>query len=121
MRGRGWAAVTVLAVLPVAPPAGSWRAALDLAGGMLPFSVEISQAGSGWTGRLCNGTRCQPLSSVRMRGDSLVLEMADYDATISARLRGDSLTGSYRNVGNRGPRVIPFRAARGRWPVTPAP
>jgi thiol-disulfide isomerase/thioredoxin len=42
--------------------------------------------------------------------------MADYAAAITARLQGDSLTGAYRNVGNRGPRVIPFRAARGRWP-----
>jgi thiol-disulfide isomerase/thioredoxin len=51
----------------------------------------------------------------------VVLEIADYAATISARLEGDSLTGQYRNVGNRGPRLIPFRASRGRWPTTPAP
>jgi thiol-disulfide isomerase/thioredoxin len=37
------------------------------------------------------------------------------------RIAADSLTGVYHNVGNRGPRVIPFRAARGRWPVSPAP
>jgi thiol-disulfide isomerase/thioredoxin len=55
-----------------------------------------------------------------MNGDSLVLEMADYDAAITAVQRGDSLLGFYRNVGNRGPRVIPFRARRGRWPVEPA-
>jgi thiol-disulfide isomerase/thioredoxin len=51
----------------------------------------------------------------------VLLEIADYDATIQARLSGDSLTGAYRNVGNRGPRVIPFRATRGRWPVMHAP
>jgi thiol-disulfide isomerase/thioredoxin len=47
--------------------------------------------------------------------------MADYAATIAARLAGDSLTGTYRNVGNRGPRVIPFRAARGAWPKVQGP
>ncbi len=36
-------------------------------------------------------------------------------------MRGDSLTGAYRNIGNRGPRTIPFRASRGRWPTAPAP
>jgi len=29
--------------------------------------------------------------------------------------------GTYRNVGNRGPRTIPVRADRGRWPTAPAP
>jgi thiol-disulfide isomerase/thioredoxin len=55
------------------------------------------------------------------RGDSVVFEMADFDATLTAHQRGDSLLGVYRNVGNRGPRTIPFRAARGVWPVEPAP
>ena len=48
-------------------------------------------------------------------------ELADYAASISALARGDSLVGSYRNIGNRGPRIIPFRASRGRWPISPAP
>jgi thiol-disulfide isomerase/thioredoxin len=94
---------------------------LDLQGAPLPFGLEITRLGAGWAGSICNGRRCQPVSAVRAAGDSVVLEMADYAATIAARLQGDSLTGTYRNVGNRGPRVIPFRAARGRWPVSPAP
>jgi thiol-disulfide isomerase/thioredoxin len=109
----------------VPSPAGPWRAALDLAGGTLPFTLELSGAGAGaaarWTGSLCNGRVCRPFSAVHVRGDSVLLEIADYDATIGARLRDDSLVGAYRNVGNRGPRVIPFRAARGRWPATRAP
>jgi thiol-disulfide isomerase/thioredoxin len=47
--------------------------------------------------------------------------MPDYAATITALAGGDSLVGFYRNVGNRGPRVIPFRAERGRWKAEPAP
>jgi thiol-disulfide isomerase/thioredoxin len=102
-------------------PAGPWRAVLDLEGGTLGFGLDIEGEGGSWRGRLCNGRQCQPLSRVSLRGDSLTLEMADYAATISARLAGDSLTGTYRNAGNRGPRIIPFRAARGRWPVTRGP
>jgi thiol-disulfide isomerase/thioredoxin len=101
--------------------AGPWRGALDLAGGALPFALELADRGGRLVGSLCNGRVCQPLSAVTVRGDSVLLEMADYDATIQARLTGDSLAGVYRNVGNRGPRVIPFHAARGRWPVTHAP
>ena len=106
---------------PPAPLAGPWRAVLDLAGGALPFSIELSRTGQAWTGSLCNGRVCEPFSGVHPRGDRLVLEMADYAATITATQRGDSLTGVYRNVGNRGPRTIPFRAARGRWPGARAP
>jgi thiol-disulfide isomerase/thioredoxin len=102
-------------------PQGRWRAALDLAGGELRFGIRLERRGSGLTGELCNGDACLPFSAVALRGDSLILEMADYAATVSARLAGDSLTGAYRNVGNRGPRVIPFRASRGSWPRRPAP
>ncbi len=73
-------------------------------------------------GRLCNADACDRFSAItRWRGtdDSLFLEIADYAAGIRARLTRDSLVGSYRNVGSRGPRTIPFRAARGRWPAEP--
>jgi thiol-disulfide isomerase/thioredoxin len=106
---------------PGAKPVGEWRAALDLAGGELRFGIVVERDGGGWRGRLCNGTRCQPFTAVTQAGDSIVLEMADYAAAITAKVSGDSLAGSYRNVGNRGPRIIPFRAARGRWPVSRAP
>jgi thiol-disulfide isomerase/thioredoxin len=99
-------------------PAGSWRAVLDLAGGQLKFAVRVEGSAASWKGELCNGALCQPFSTVRTSGDSVVLEMADYAATITAILQGDSLTGAYRNLGNRGPRVIPFRASRGTWPTS---
>ena len=101
--------------------AGEWRAMLDLAGGGLRFGIRIEQDGSRWRGTLCNGTACQPFSAVKVVRDTVLLDMADYAASITAVVAGDSLVGSYRNVGNRGPRVIPLRADRGRWQVTPAP
>jgi thiol-disulfide isomerase/thioredoxin len=90
---------------------GPWRSVLDLAGGELRFSLEI-EAGAA---KLCNGPACENFSGLRWEGDSLVLELADYAASITAVRRGDSLAGFYRNLGRRGPRTIPFRADRGRW------
>jgi len=101
--------------------AGPWRAALDLAGGTLKFRIEIEAEGTALSGRLCNGQQCDTFSSIRVLGDSVRFELADYAATITAVLRGDSLVGFYRNVGNRGPRVIPFRASRGEWSTSAAP
>ena len=120
MRGLLLAATT-LAWAPGPSPAGSWRAALDLAGGRLEFGIEVNREGGTWRGHLCNGALCQPFSGVRERGDSIVLDIADYAATIVASTAGDSLAGYYRNVGNRGPRTIPFHASRGRWPAASAP
>jgi len=112
----------LLLLLAVPPsPAGPWRATLDLAGGPLQFSITIQGTPGRWTAQLCNGPRCQAFSAVHQHGDSLVFEMADYAATITARIRGDSLIGRYQNVGRRGPRVIPFRASRGAWPAEPGP
>lgn len=96
---------------------GPWRAALDLAGGTLEFHLQFTADGGG---TLCNGPSCEPFSAVRWEGDSLVLELGDYAASIAAVARGDSLIGRYHNVGRRGPRTIPFRAARGGWHGTAA-
>ncbi|HLS47384.1 MAG TPA: TlpA disulfide reductase family protein [Gemmatimonadales bacterium] len=99
-------------------PSGHWRAALDLAGGPLRFALELEPTADGWAATLCNGTACSDAGPARLEGDSLIVQLVDFDARIAARIRGDSLSGMYSNVGNRGPRVIPFRASRGTWPVS---
>jgi thiol-disulfide isomerase/thioredoxin len=102
-------------------PEGAWKAALDLAGGPLRFGMVLERQRDRWQGQLCNGDRCNPFSAVQPRGDSVTLELADYAAAIHARIEGDSIIGQYRNVGSRGPRTIPFRAARGKWPAERGP
>ncbi len=96
-------------------PRSTWPAAASAS------HSQLEEAASGWKGSLCNGPACQPLSLVHVAGDSVRLEIGDYAAAIEAQWHGDSLTGFYHNVGNHGPRVIPFRAARGRWPTVQAP
>jgi thiol-disulfide isomerase/thioredoxin len=117
---------SLLLALAVALPchtglAGPWRAALALAGGELRFSLQIADSADRLTGRVCNAGSCGALSGVRQAGDSVRLEIADYAASIAATCSGDTLAGFYRNVGNRGPRVIPFHASRGRWDAAPVP
>jgi thiol-disulfide isomerase/thioredoxin len=105
----------LLALIGSPGPTGTWRAALDLAGGELRFSVIVAGTAPRLSGRLCNGDRCQPFTSVGVRGDSLFFGLDDYAASIAVVIRGDSLVGRYHNVGRKGPRTIPFRATRGRW------
>lgn len=111
-----WAAIPA-----EAPPlAGPWRAALELEGGTLPFSIVVANSDGQLSGRLCNAGSCEAFSSIVSAEDSVTFEMADFAAEIHATWSGDSLLGTYSNVGNRGPRVIPFHAARGTWPAVPA-
>ena len=110
-----------LAGLQPAALEGRWSAALDLAGGVLPFELRIERGAGGLRALLCNGPSCDTRAAVTAGGDSVLLDIADYAATIVAQRRGDSLIGMYRNVGNRGPRAIPFRARLGGWPARPAP
>ena len=65
----------VLSATPSAALGGPWKAALDLAGGALPFEIRISGNRKALTGRLCNGDWCQAFSAVRLERDTLVLEM----------------------------------------------
>lgn len=114
-------ALSLLLAFLAPPLAGPWRGALDLAGGPLPFQMHFVSDTGGTRGELCNAGACQPFSAVKANGDSVHLELADFAATIDAVRRGDSLVGWYRNVGNRGPRVIPFRATTGALAAATAP
>jgi thiol-disulfide isomerase/thioredoxin len=108
----------VLAALP-APQSGltgRWRAVLDIAGGTVPFELAVSQEGAGLIAEICNGGKCADRATISQQGASVSFDIADYAATITAERRGDSLVGTYQNVGRNGPRSIPFRAARGSWP-----
>lgn len=100
---------------------GRWRGALDLAGGTLPFEVRFERERGQLFAMICNGPSCDTRAAVSVRSDSVVLDIADFAATVTLARRADSLVGMYRNVGNRGPRAIPFRASRGSWPRSTAP
>lgn len=99
--------------------AGAWVGTLHLAGGDLPFALQITDDHGTHGGQICNGPVCGDLSDIRVDADTIVFDIGDYDATITAIVTPDSLYGTYRNVGNRGPRSIPFVATRGVLPATP--
>ena len=96
-------------------PTGRWRAVLDLAGGSLPFELALARDGSALVAEICNGAKCADRAVVTVQNGQVHFDIADYAATITAVRRGDSLVGSYQNVGRNGPRTIPFRASPGRW------
>ena len=115
-------AVVLAAALPQQPSLdGRWRAVLDLAGGALPFELAVAAEGGKLIAKICNGPLCADQATVTSSGSTVLFDIADYAATITAERRGDSLVGTYQNVGRNGPRTIPFRASRGAWPRAKAP
>lgn len=114
--------IALVATLPQrASLEGRWRAVLDLAGGPLPFELAVAPEGSQLIAKICTGPQCADQASVTVSGARVTFDIADYAATITAERRGDSLIGTYQNVGRNGPRTIPFRASRGAWPRAGAP
>jgi thiol-disulfide isomerase/thioredoxin len=109
------------ALPPQASLDGRWRAVLDLAGGSLPFELAVSVENGQRIAKICNGPLCPDQGTISISGAAVTVDIADYAASITAIRKGDSLTGTYQNVGRNGPRTIPFRASRGTWPRTRAP
>ncbi len=104
-----------LAALP--PAEGTWRAVLDLAGGPLRFALQIETFR--WLARTTLQWHQVPADrGARIEGDSLVLDIADYAATITAALQGDSLTGATATsaTGARAPFRFGRREDAGRSP-----
>ncbi len=94
---------------------GRWRAVLDLQGGTLPFELLVQRVQGRLVAAICNGPACDTQAELVVHGAEATFDIADYAATITATRRGDSLSGTYHNVGRNGPRSIPFRASRGEW------
>jgi hypothetical protein len=69
---------------------GNYRAVLDIAGGPLRFGLELSSSSKS---QICNGTKCGDLPSYTRITDSILIEIPDYAATITAHQKGDSLLG----------------------------
>ncbi len=88
-----------------------YAAALDLAGGPLPFTLIVEARGPRPAAWVCTGPDCTNATWTR-DGDSLRIHIPDFDAEMVAAVRGDSLDGYYHNVGRLGPRTIPFHAQK---------
>ena len=82
-----WRTIALASVLLAAatPPQsslnGRWRAALDIAGGALPFELAVSPGGSGLVAEICNGPKCADQATVTIRGDSVHFDIADFFET----------------------------------------
>ncbi|GAB3894950.1 hypothetical protein GCM10028803_10720 [Larkinella knui] len=93
---------------------GHWRAVVQSKGGELPFGLEINQTGSSYTAFALNGTERLPFDEVTLKGDSVRLTVAIFEAEIRAKVDGNTLRGFWRRRRTgQNYTTLPFSAQHG--------
>lgn len=102
--------------------AGSWRVALALPGGSLPFGLEIRQSGGKVSAVLLNPPERLRAETAVIEGDTLTLGFPSYGSRLVLR-RGadDRLRGDAFLLRNTGPVTLAASGERGNWRFSPRP
>ncbi|MEO6187122.1 MAG: TlpA disulfide reductase family protein, partial [Steroidobacteraceae bacterium] len=96
---------------------GTWRAALQLPGGELPFGLEIARERGATVAWLVNSSERVKVTEVTIAGDDILLRMPGFENRITARRMGPQLRGELLMVKAGGKRQqIPFAAQRDQAP-----
>lgn len=90
-------------------PVGRWfaevqlgtQSAFERVPRSVSFGIEISRAGDGLTATLVNGRVRTPFSSAVWSRDQIVLEIAQFNATITATPKENGLVGTYTRGGQK--------------------
>jgi len=94
---------------------GSYRAVLELAGGELPFGLDIAREEGGFVLTLVNGEERVRVTEVTVSDGRLTATMPGFENTLSAEVRGKRLQGEVSLLRPGGERqVLPFRAEEGQ-------
>lgn len=97
---------------------GNYRAWLDSPGGDLAFGLELKEQDGGWEGWLINGAERLSLDEVRVEGDEIILDIAHYDADLTAKATAEGLEGAWRKTKPGGVvERLPFHAERDESPL----
>lgn len=94
---------------------GVWRGVLKPQGIEVPFLFNVKKGDKGYSLELINAGDKIVLDEVKIKDDSLHVQLFIFDSTIHARLNGDQLTGVWvKNYAEN--YVIPFEATFGNEP-----
>jgi len=92
---------------------GVYRAVIELSGGELPFTLELTENAGQWTAFLINGSQRERVG-VSVEGRKLEMKMPGYANRIEARMRGGKLSGKFHLLKRGGEKAdLPFKATLG--------
>ncbi|WP_266206298.1 peroxiredoxin family protein [Pontibacter kalidii] len=105
--------------------AGSWRVALQHAGGKeIPFIMEAVEKGGKTILFLVNGEERILVDDIRQEGGSVKIGLHIFDADLIAKVEGGKMTGHFVKNDTPEPYAVPFTAEHGkenRFETKPAP
>ncbi len=95
---------------------GTWRVALALPGGALPFGLDVRQGKTGITATLLNPPERLKAERASLVGDTLTLGFPSYGSRlVLTRGADDRLTGSAELARSSGPATLAVTGERGTW------
>lgn len=91
---------------------GAWRAVLRIAGGELPFGLELHRDDDVWRAVIVNGPERIAVDDVRVAGTALAIGFPHFASRIEARIEdeGRRLTGTWTKAGGSGEVALGFHA-----------
>jgi len=108
---------------PGAPPLGTYRGVLSVAGGDLPFGLELTRENGAIVAYLVNGPERARAPDVRLEGDRLEIRMPGYPHKLEAQFRDARFEGQVNFLRPRGViRTVRFVGMPGQdWRFFPKP
>ncbi len=92
---------------------GMWRGNIEMQGQDLPFNFEVVKDKGRFVINLINGKENFSIDKVYLFGDSLAFNLHIFDIEIRAKIKNDSLVGTYTKNYAEG-YVLPFHAVYGK-------
>ncbi len=87
---------------PAAPPLGNYRGVLSIAGGDLPFGLELAREDGAMVAYLINGPERVRATEVHLDGDRLTIQMPGYQHRLEARFADARFEGTVQLLRPRG-------------------
>lgn len=92
---------------------GIWRGEITAQNNQIPFNFDVTKKEGIYSITLINGDEELKIDDVNIIGDSLFFNMHIFDISIRAKMKGDSLKGTYsKNYAEN--YVLPFKAVHGK-------
>jgi thiol-disulfide isomerase/thioredoxin len=101
---------------------GTWRVALALPGGELPFNMVVQRDKTGPVVLLLNPPERMRAEEVTLQGNTLSFAFPSYGSRITLRLGTDGrLSGEANLMRSAGPATVAVSGVRGAWRFSPTP
>ncbi|MBL8267139.1 peroxiredoxin family protein [Steroidobacter sp.] len=96
------------------PQTGTYRATLELPGGVAPVGLEVSKVDTGFVLYLVNAAERTRVDNVTLKEGELAATFPGYENTLRAKMYRDRLEGTVTLIkADSKEQVIPFQATRG--------